>query len=82
MSKAITANSEATLINAMSETEKSKFEKAGESAEQLNFFQEFIRFLSENKKWWLMPIFLVLIAFGLLIILGGTGAAPFIYTLF
>ena len=47
-----------------------------------NFFQEFIAFLVENKKWWLLPIFLVLIAFGLLIILGGTGAAPFIYTLF
>ena len=66
----------------MSESDKSKFEKAAESGEQLNFFQEFIRFLGENKKWWLLPIFLVLIALGLLIILGGTGAAPFIYTLF
>ena len=82
MSKAITANSKATLMNAMSETEKSKFEKAAENAKQSNFFQEFIHFLGENKKWWLLPIFLVLLAFGLLIILGGTGAAPFIYTLF
>lgn len=66
----------------MSETEKTKFEKAGENAEQENFFREFMRFLGKNKKWWLLPIFLVLIALGALIILGGTGAAPFIYTLF
>ena len=66
----------------MSETEKTKFEKAAENAEQKNFFQEFMCFLGENKKWWLLPIFLVLIALGALIILGGTGAAPFVYTLF
>jgi len=44
--------------------------------------QEFISFLKENKKWWLAPIIIVLLLFGLLIILAGTGAAPFIYTLF
>lgn len=39
-------------------------------------------FISHNKKWWLTPILLMLLLFGVLIILAGTGAAPFIYTLF
>ena len=43
---------------------------------------EFLDFLLHNKKWWITPIVLVLLAFGLLIMLGGTTAAPFIYTLF
>ncbi len=46
------------------------------------FFREFWDFLRYNKKWWLFPILLVLLLLGLLLILGGTGAAPFIYTLF
>jgi len=36
----------------------------------------------ENKKWWLVPILLVFVLLGVLIVLGGTSAAPFIYTLF
>jgi hypothetical protein len=43
---------------------------------------EFADFLLHNKKWWLTPIVLVLLLVGLLVVLGGTGAAPFIYTLF
>jgi len=46
------------------------------------FLREFREFLRYNKKWWLTPIILVLLAAGALILLGGTGAAPFIYTLF
>jgi len=43
---------------------------------------EFWDFLKHNKKWWLMPILLAFLLVGGLVILGGTGAAPFIYTLF
>ena len=43
---------------------------------------EFIDFLKENKKWWLAPIILSILGLGLLVMLGGTAAAPFIYTLF
>ena len=43
---------------------------------------EFVDFLLYNKKWWLTPIIMVLLLVGLLLVLGGTGAAPFIYTLF
>jgi hypothetical protein len=44
--------------------------------------REFVRFLSERKKWWLAPIVALLLLLGVVILLGGTGAAPFIYTLF
>ncbi len=43
---------------------------------------EFWGFLKVNKKWWLLPIVLVLLLLGGLIILSGTAVAPFIYTLF
>jgi hypothetical protein len=39
-------------------------------------------FLAHTKKWWLAPILIMLAVLGALILLGGTGAAPFIYTLF
>ena len=35
-----------------------------------------------TRKWWLLPIIVVLLGIGILIIVGGTAAAPFIYTLF
>jgi hypothetical protein len=44
--------------------------------------REFIAFLKHSKKWWLLPIVLVLLLFGVLLVLSGTAAAPFIYTLF
>jgi len=43
---------------------------------------EFIDFLAHNKKWWLLPILLVVGVLGVLAIFAGSGAAPFIYTLF
>jgi hypothetical protein len=52
------------------------------SAAQTGIVAEFVDFLLHNKKWWLTPIIVVLLAVGVLIVLGGTGAAPFIYTLF
>lgn len=38
--------------------------------------------LRYNKKWWLVPILLVLLFAGLFVILSSTVFAPFIYTLF
>ena len=43
---------------------------------------EFLSFLRDNKKWWLLPIVIVGIVLGILLFLGNTGVAPFIYTLF
>jgi len=40
-------------------------------------------FMKVNKKFWLLPLFLILILFGILMILvQGSAFAPFIYTLF
>jgi hypothetical protein len=47
-----------------------------------SLLKEFLAFLRDNKKWWLLPIVLVGIILGILLFLGNTGVAPFIYTLF
>ena len=44
---------------------------------------EFVQFLKTEKKYWLAPIIIVFVLFGLLIIFSQSSAvAPFIYTLF
>ena len=43
---------------------------------------EFVMFMAENKMWWLTPILVVFGLLGVLLVLGATGVAPFIYTLF
>src|SRR5437870_1802320 len=58
----------------------SDFERAAAQAGG-NLLQEFWAFLRYNKKWWLLPILTVLLLLGVLILLSGTAAAPFIYTL-
>lgn len=55
-------------------------EQAG--APQRGFLAELWDFLRHNKKWWLTPVIVTLIVVGILVILGSTAAAPFIYTLF
>ena len=65
----------------MSESKKS-FEEQNEEAGEGGFINEFRLLLKENKKWWITPIIVCLLTFGALIILGGSSAAPFIYTLF
>jgi len=61
---------------------KSEFEKAAAEYTQEGFLRELWGFLRHNKKWWLVPILIMLLIFGLLVVLSGTGLAPFIYTLF
>ncbi|MCY2925440.1 MAG: DUF5989 family protein [Planctomycetota bacterium] len=47
------------------------------------FFRELIDFLLHNKKWWLIPILVVLVLMGLLVLVAGPGSPlPWIYTLF
>jgi len=53
-----------------------------DKTKQAGFTTELTSMLMHNKKWWLTPIILVLLIFGLLIILGSSSYAPFIYTLF
>jgi len=49
----------------------------------IDFIQEFWEFLKVRKKFWLLPIIVVLALMGGLILMTqGTAVAPFIYTLF
>lgn len=50
--------------------------------EQPGLLREIIDWLKYNKKWWLLPIVLMLLLVGALIMVGGTAVAPLIYTLF
>ena len=58
------------------------FENAAKTHQRTNLAAEFWYFLRQNKKWWLLPIVVLLVVFGVLVFLSGTAAAPFIYTLF
>lgn len=62
-------------------TEKSSFTEAAEQA-KTGLFADFLSFMRENAKWWLIPFLVVFLILGLAIALGTTGAAPFIYTMF
>ena len=49
----------------------------------MDFLKEFWEFLKVRKKYWLLPILLVLVLFGGLIVVSqGSAIAPFIYTIF
>jgi hypothetical protein len=49
----------------------------------IEFLKEFCDFIKIRKKYWLLPILIVLVLFGALIVLSqGTAVAPFIYTIF
>lgn len=65
----MSANAEQDFANAVEESSD-------------GFLSEYWAFLHHNKKWWLLPILGVMVLFGLLLLLSGTAAAPFIYTLF
>lgn len=49
----------------------------------MDFLRDVLGFFRTRKKYWLMPLVAVLLAFGILITLtSGSAIAPFIYTLF
>ena len=49
----------------------------------MQFLKELFQFLKARKKFWLLPIILVMVLFGgLLMLAQGSAVAPFIYTLF
>ncbi len=58
------------------------FKTAASESQKTGMVSEFLYFLKTSKKWWLLPIVVILVAFGILVFLSGTAAAPFIYTLF
>ncbi len=49
----------------------------------MEFLKDLWGFLRERKKFWLLPIIIILLFFGALIVLtSGSAIAPFIYTIF
>jgi len=49
----------------------------------MSIFRELWEFMRARKKFWLMPIFLIMVLLGgLLVLAKGSAVAPFIYTLF
>ncbi len=49
----------------------------------MEFLRDLWEFLRVRKKYWLFPVIIILLMFGLLIVLtSGTAIAPFIYTIF
>jgi hypothetical protein len=62
--------------------QESEFEQLAKNKSESGFVSELWALIRGNKKYWLVPILVVLLLLGLLVILGGTAVAPFIYTLF
>ncbi len=49
----------------------------------MDFLKDLWSFMKERKKWWLLPMVIVLLLIGVLLVFGsGSALAPFIYTLF
>ncbi len=65
----------------MNDERKRRFEKAATQGDQ-RLLAEYLRFLSQNKKYWLVPIMVVLLLIGMFVMLGGSVAGAFIYTFF
>lgn len=60
---------------------EARFDQQAEQ-KQVGLVAEFGAYLRHNRKWWLAPIVIALVLLAGLVWLGGTAAAPFIYTLF
>ena len=61
---------------------RTEFERMNVQEPAAGIISEFCQFIVQNKAWWIVPIVAVMAAFGALIVLSGTGLAPFIYTIF
>ena len=48
----------------------------------MSLLVELWRFLRVRKKFWLMPIVLLMLVFGALVVVQGSAIAPFLYTIF
>jgi hypothetical protein len=58
------------------------FRRVATATREGTFLEELWALVHHQRKYWLMPIVVVMLLLGVLVILSGTAAAPFIYTLF
>lgn len=66
----------------MIEEPSSELERIGSQEKGHGVWRDLGAFLWHNKSWWLMPVVLALALLGVMIVMAGSAAAPFIYTLF
>lgn len=62
-------------------TRRSEFARQA-AAKRPSFLAEVVNLLRGNRKWWMIPLILLLLVYGGLMVLSATGAVPFIYALF
>jgi len=64
--------------------ESRKDENAGGFADEENIglLREVWELILHNKKWWLLPVIVVLLVIGLVVVLGSSALAPYLYPLF
>ena len=60
----------------------SQFEELTSRRSKTSILGDLVYFFKHGKKWWVAPVIALLLLFGGLMLLSGTAAAPFIYTLF
>jgi hypothetical protein len=63
-------------------TESPKSFQQAVEQKPVGLWREILGMLKQNKKYWMIPMIVILALFAALVILGATSAAPFIYTLF
>jgi hypothetical protein len=66
----------------MTEKSHNNFARAASETRRDGLYLELWHFIRRSKKWWLIPFLIPIVVMGALMLLAGTGAAPFIYTLF
>ena len=71
----------AQFVSAETPANTVSFAEAAEE-QQPSLLVEFGEFLMESKKWWLIPILVVLLLVGVLVFLSSSVVAPFIYPIF
>jgi hypothetical protein len=65
----------------VTETSVSEFERQAEEAPS-GLIEEFVDFLLHSKRWWLLPIIVVLLLMSALIWISGTSLGSFLYRLY
>jgi hypothetical protein len=66
----------------MTDPKNQDFDNLAANTKAGGIVSEFIAFMKDNAKWWLIPFLVVFGLLGIVIVLAGTGAAPFIYAMF
>jgi len=61
---------------------ETNFENIVKHGRHKSIIEELWMLVRTKKKYWMMPIIITLLLLGVLVVLSGTAAAPFIYTLF